>query len=214
MRYLAVLVGALVFPLACLASDLTIIPTTTLSEQTSNNTSAANGFGTQSNGNLGATNVSKLDTRSLLYPSSTTRVFAHLVLWVGRTHHRNVGYSSTDPPHVKQQITDMIRRGIDGVVMVWYGPNNSIDRAAQLVMKEAEMHPGFTFALMIDHGAIEWDSCSGCDPQEALIAQLQYVEQTYFASPAYLRIDGQPAVTNFDIDRFYNIDWSAVKGAL
>jgi hypothetical protein len=214
MRCLAVFVGALLFPIACLASDLTIIPTTTLSEQTSNNTSAANGFGTQSNGNLGATNVSKLDTRSLLYPGSTTKIFAHLVLWFGRPDHMNVGYSSTDPLHVKQQITDMISRGIDGVVMVWYGPNNSIDRAAQLVMKEAEMHPGFTFALMIDHGAIEWDSCSGCNPQEALIAQLQYVEQTYFASPAYLRIDGQPAITNFDIDRFYNIDWSAVKGTL
>ncbi|HXM22293.1 MAG TPA: hypothetical protein VN948_13635 [Terriglobales bacterium] len=214
MRFLVVLVGALVFPLVCLAGDLTIIPTTTLSQQTSNNTSAANGFGTQSNGNPGATNVSKLDTRSLLYPGSTTKIFAHLVLWFGRSDHMNVGYSSTDPLHVKQQITDMISRGIDGVVMVWYGPNNSIDKAAQLVMKEAELHPGFTFAIMIDHGAIEWDSCSGCDPQEALIEQLQYIEQTYFPSPAYLRIDGQPAVTNFDIDLFYNIDWNAVKGAL
>jgi hypothetical protein len=214
MRYLAPLAFALVFPLACLAGDLTVIPTTTLSEQTSNNTSAVNGFGTQSNGNLGATNVSKLDIRSLLYPSSTTKVFAHLVLWFGRSDHMNVGYSSTDPLQVKQQITDMISRGIDGVVMVWYGPNNSIDRAAQLVMKEAEMHPGFTFAIMVDHGAIEWDSCSGCNPQEALIAQLQYVEQTYFPSPAYLRIGGQPVVTNFDIDLFYKIDWNAVKGAL
>jgi hypothetical protein len=214
MRYLALLVVALVCPLACLAGDLTLIPTTTLSEQTSNNTSAANAFSTQSNGNLGATNVSKLDTRSLLYPGSTTKIFAHLVLWFGRSDHMNVGYSSTDPLQVKRQITEMISRGIDGVVMVWYGPNNSIDRAAQLVMKEAEMHPGFTFAIMVDHGAIEWDSCTGCNPQEALIAQLQYVEQIYFPSPAYLRIGGQPVVTNFDIDLFYNMDWNAVKRAL
>src|SRR6202049_5210225 len=116
MRYLALLVVALVFPLACLAGDLTVIPTTTLSEQTSNDTSAVNGFGTQSNGNLGATNVSKLDTRSLLYPSSTTKIFAHLVLWFGRQDHMNVGYSSTDPLQVKRQITDFVSRGLDGVV--------------------------------------------------------------------------------------------------
>src|SRR4029077_10080540 len=120
----------------------------------------------------------------------------------------------TDPAQVKQQINDMISRGIDGVVMVWYGPNNSIDRAAQLVMHEAEAHPGFTFALMIDHGAILWNSCSGCNPQQALIQQMQYIEQTYFHSPAYLHLNGQPLITNFDIDLFYSIDWNAVRTAL
>jgi hypothetical protein len=126
----------------------------------------------------------------------------------------NVGYSSTDPAQVKRQINDMISRGIDGVVMVWYGPNNAIDRAAQLVMNEAEAHPGFNFALMVDHGAILWDSCSGCSPQQALTEHLKYIEQTYFSSPAYLRFNGQPLITNFDIDLFYNIDWGALKAAL
>jgi len=81
-------------------------------------------------------------------------------------------------------------------------------------MHEAETHPGFTFAIMIDHGAILWNSCSGCNPQQALIEQLQYVEQTYFPSPAYLKSNGQPVVTNFDIDLFYSIDWNAVRNVL
>ena len=208
------MLAVLVFPLASRAGNLVITPTTTLAAETANNTSAATGFVTQSNGNLGASNVSKLDIHSLLYPGAQTKVFAHLVLWFGQPNHMNIGYSSTDPAQVKRQISDMVSRGIDGVVMVWYGPNNAIDRAAKLVMHEAETHPGFTFAIMVDSGAIRWNSCPGCSPQQALNYDLQYVEQTYFPSPAYLRVDGRPVVTNFDVDLHYTVDWSAAKAAM
>jgi hypothetical protein len=214
MRRLIVAVVCICVSPICFAENLAIKPTTTLLAQTSNNTSAARGFASQSNGNLAAGSISKLSTRSLLYPGAKTKIYAHLVLWFGESNHMNVGYSSTDPAQVKRQITDMISRGIDGVMMVWYGPNNAIDQAAQLVMHEAEAHPGFTFAIMIDHGAILWDPCSGCTPQQTLIWQLQYIEKTYFQSPAYLKLNGQPVITNFDIDLFYSIDWNAVRNAL
>src|SRR5580700_3173562 len=197
----------------CAAADY-VVPTTTLAAQTANNTSAANGFLQQANGNAGAGNVSKVDVHSLLYPGASTKIYAHLMLWFGGSNHMNVGYSSTDAAHVHQQITDMISRGIDGVILDWYGPNNSTDQAAKLVMAESETHPGFTFAIMVDQGAIKWDSCSGCSPQQALISQLQYVEQTYFPSPAYMTEQGRPVVTNFDIDLAYTVDWTAVNAAL
>src|ERR1700730_18170828 len=187
---------------ACAAATY-VVPTTTLAAQTANNTSAANSFSTQNNGNLGAGNVSKMDVHSLLYSGATSKVYAHLVLWFGGSNHMNVGYSSTDAVQVHNQIADMIRRGIDGVILDWYGPNHSIDHKSKLVMAEAESHPGFTFAIMIDQGAIKWDSCTGCSPQQALINQLQYVEQTYFPSPAYMRQQGRPIVTNFAIDDSY-----------
>jgi hypothetical protein len=191
-----------------------VVPTTTLTAQTSNNTSAANSFSTQTNGNSGTGNVSKVDVHSLLYSGATSKVYAHLVLWFGGSNHMNVGYSSADAVQVHKQITDMISRGVDGVILDWYGPNNSIDQAARLVMAEAESHPGFTFAIMIDQGAIKWDSCPGCSPQQALINQLQYVEQTYFPSPAYMRQQGRPIVTNFAIDDSYTVDWPTVNAAL
>jgi hypothetical protein len=204
--------------LLCAASVSTaanyVVPTTTLATQTANNTSAANSFATQTNGNAGAGNVSKVDVHSLLYPGSATKVYAHLMLWFGQSNHMNVGYSSTDAKQVHLQIVDMISRGIDGVIIDWYGPNNSIDDATKLVMAEAETHPGFTFAIMVDQGAIEWDSCSGCSPQQALINQLQYIEQTYFPSGAYMREQGRPVVTNFNIDLSYKVDWTAVNAAL
>src|SRR6202051_4563279 len=197
----------------CVAATY-VVPTTTLTAQTANNTSAANSFSTQNNGNSSAGNVSKVDVHSLLYSGATSKVYAHLVLWFGGSNHMNVGYSSADAVQVHKQITDMISRGVDGVILDWYGPNNSIDQAAKLVMAEAESHPGFTFAIMIDQGAIKWDSCSGCSPQQALISQLQYVEQTYFPSPAYMRQQGRPIVTNFAIDDSYTVDWPTVNAAL
>ena len=205
--------------LLCFASSVcvagnTVVPTTTLVSLTANNTSAANSFTSQNSGNAGAGNISKVDVHSLLYTGANTKVYAHLLLWFGGSNHMNVGYSSTDPTQIHNQVTDMISRGIDGVIIDWYGPNNSIDQAAQLVMAEAETHPGFTFAIMVDQGAIQWDSCSGCSPQQALISQLQYVEQTYFPSPAYMTWQGKPVITNFGIDDSYTIDWNAVNAAL
>jgi len=200
--------------IAAYATTNFVVPTTTLAAQTFNNTSAANNFSSQSNGNAGAGNVSKVNVHSLLYSGATTKVYAHLLLWFGQSNHMNVGYSSTDSWQIHRQITDMISRGIDGVIIDWYGPNNSIDKATRLVMAEAERHPGFRFAIMIDQGAIKWDSCSGCSPQQALIAQLQYIEQTYFPSSAYMTEQGRPVITNFNIDLAYSINWDAVNAAL
>jgi hypothetical protein len=162
----------------------------TLASQIVNNTSASSNFVNQTNGNLGANNVSKLDVHSLLYSGATTKVYAQLLLWFGQPDHIDVGYNSTDPAQVQRQITDMISRGIDGVIVDWYGPNNSIDQATQAVMHEAEKHPGFSFAIMIDAGAIGSNLCSGCTPQQTLAQLLEYVEQNYFGSPAYLTVWG------------------------
>jgi hypothetical protein len=178
---------------------------------TANNTSAANSFLNQSNGNLGANNVSKVNVHSLLYSGATTKIFAHLMLWFGGSKHMNVGYNSNDAAQVQRQIADMISRGIDGVVIDWYGPNNAVDQATQLVMHEAEKHDGFKFAIMIDGGAMG-NACSNCSPQGALNQLLKYVEKTYFGSPAYFTIQGQPVITNFNVDP--SVDWKAANGAM
>lgn len=188
--------------------------TTPLSAQTVNNTSAANTFASQTNGNLGVNNVSKVNVHSLLYSGANTKILAQFLLWFGQPDHMNVGYNSNDPNQIKRQIEDMVSRGIDGVIVDWYGPNNAIDQATQLVMHEAENHPGFSFAIMIDAGAIGASSCNGCSPQQVLVNLLQYVEQNYFPSSAYLHIGGQPIVTNFNIDDQYSVDWQQADAQL
>lgn len=213
-RTFVIQLTCLLFSIASFAGNLTITPTTTLAQQTSSNTSAASIFANQSNGNLGASNISKVDIHSLLYPGAETQIYAHLVLWFGKSNHMNVGYSSADPAQVQRQITDMISRGINGVVMDWFGPGNFADDAAKTVMREAEAHPGFTFALMIDKGAIKQFSCARCTPQQKLAQLLQYLEQTYFPSPAYLRLHGQPVVTDFDIDAQFKLNWKTAAKSL
>ena len=212
LRYFA---AALFFAQSMLSSASSyVVPTTTLAKQTSNNTSAANTFPTQTNGNRGAGNISKIDIHSLLYFGATTKVYAHLLTWFGGSNHMNIGYSSMDPAQVKRQIVDMISRGINGVIIDWYGPNNSVDQGTQLVRAEAESHPGFTFAVMIDAGAIKWNSCQNCTPQEALVNDLQYLESNYFTSSAYMKENGQPVVTNFNVDLSYSVDWNAATAVL
>ncbi|HKW24829.1 MAG TPA: hypothetical protein VJN48_03550 [Terriglobales bacterium] len=190
-----------------------IRPTTTLAAETSNNTSAANSFSSQSNGNLGAGNVSKVDIHSLLYPGANTGIYAHLVPWFGGSNHMNVGYSSTDPRQVHRQVEDMISRGIDGVIIDWYGPGSNEDTATKLIMAEAEKHAGFSFAVMVDKGAIPRAGCGSCSAQQALVNELNYIASTYYGSPSYMRWNRRPMVTNFDLDLHYSIDWNAVRSA-
>jgi hypothetical protein len=196
------------------SNPATLKPSTTLSAQTANNTSADNNFANQANGNLGANNVSKVNIHSLLYGGATTTLLAQLLLWFGDPRHMNVGYNSNDAAQVKRQIEDMISRGIDGVIVDWYGPNNQIDEATQLVMHEAEKHPGFSFAIMIDAGAMGANRCDNCSTQQVLVNLLQYVEKNYFPSSAYFNVGGQPVVTNFNIDYQYSVDWQGANGAL
>jgi hypothetical protein len=203
-----------VLPLVATASaTIKVVPTTTLQAETSNNTSAADSFRTQTNGNLGASNISKVDIHSLLYSGTTTKIYVHLMPWFGSGHHMEVGYSSDDPAQVHKQVVDMISRGIAGAMIDWYGPGSFSDQVTKLVMAEAETHPGFSFAIVVDKGALK-GLCATCSAQDELAKQLQYVSATYFSSPAYMRLNGRPVVTNFDLDRHYTIDWNALAAVV
>jgi PKD repeat protein len=191
----------------------TITPTTTLAAETGNNTSAASTFQAQTNGNVAPGNVSKVPTSTLLYNGSTTAIYAHFMPWFGTSYHMNVGYDSNDPAEVKKQVTDILSRGIAGVVIDWYGAGNTQHNATALaVMNEAQTRNGaFQFGIMEDAGAIS--SCantSGCDITAALISDLNYITQTFIPSPDYIRWNGNPVIFYFGVES-YNIDWTRVR---
>ena len=182
--------------------------TTTLAIETSNNTSAADAFAGTSNGNTAAGNVSKVPIRSLLYSGSATKIYANWVPWWGNASHINVGYSSSDPNELHRQVTDMLSRGIDGVIVDWYSAA-SLDQPTQGLKKEVEQHPGFEFALMPDSGAYT----GVADPTSQLIADLNYAASTYFPSPNYMRLNGKPVVFPFGLESL-PIDWNSVLAAV
>jgi PKD repeat protein len=199
------------------AAGTTFKATTTLAAETSNNTSAADSFATQTNGNIGATNISKAPTRSLLYPGSTAKIYAHLVPWFGFGDHMNVGYVSSDTVQVQKQVNDMLSRGLDGAIIDWYGRGESskhflsYDQGTQAFMHQAELHPGFNFAIMHDAGALKTCAATlGCDVTQTLIDDLNYANVTYSGSPAYLQSGGRPVVYFFGHEA-YTIDWTRVR---
>ena len=135
---------------------------------------------------------------TLLYSGATTKIYAHMVLWFGESNHMNIGYSETNAVQVQNQIDDMVSRGIDGVIIDWYGPNNSIDEAnatgdggggepSRIYFRDHDRPGGDRVVLLLRdvHRNKPWSS------------DLQYIENTYFPSPAYMTIQGQPVITEF-----------------
>jgi hypothetical protein len=202
------------------SASTSFTPNTTLAAETGNNTSAAASFAAQSNGNIAGSNVSKVPTRSLLYSGSSTNIYAHFVPWFGFGDHMNVGYTSNDVAQVQKQVADMMSRGFDGAVVDWYGRGTAspdfvyYDQATQDLMHETEQHPGFTFALMEDVGALKTCAATaGCDITQTMIDDLNYANTTYWNSPAYLKFNGRPVVYFFG-EEVYNIDWNLARSSV
>jgi len=198
------------FALGANAGTTPIQPNTTLAAETGNNSSAASSFAGQTNGNEAATNISKLPIRSLLYPGATTKIYTHLMPWFGTSSHVNVGYDSSDPAQASRQIADMVSRGIDGVIVDWYGPNSTHhNTATKYELKAAEQHPNFEFAICEDWGAVK----NSTDPTKQTISDLNYAWQTFMASPAYMKLNGRPVIFFFGFEG-QNVDIAAIKAAL
>ena len=156
-------------------AQLTITPGTTLSAETANNPSAAGTFKKQPNGNLGAGNISKLSVRSLLYSGANTTILAHVMTWFGASNHMNVGYTSSDPAQIQKQVTDMLSRGISGVVLDWAGPERllSINTVNEFRAESENRNGSFTFAV-VEHvtSVVAYSQQNGCDVTQKVINDL------------------------------------------
>ncbi len=200
----------------CAMAQRNLVPTTTLAQESGNNTSTADNFQAQNNGNQGPSNISKQPIAPLLYPGATTQIYAHLMGWFGTSSHMNVGYNSSDPAQVHRQFDDMASRGISGAILDWYGPENRLVNAtAQAMRNDAEGRNGnFSFAIMEDGGALY--ACahqSGCDVTQKLINDLNYAVAQYAVSGAYMRSEGRPVFFFFG-DEAYNIDWTRARAGV
>jgi hypothetical protein len=202
-----------------------IIPNTTLTAQTSNNTSAANAFpGCEittvtngqcvDNGDLAASNVSKVNVHTLLSESQqNAKVYTtYIPYWVHGTH-PNIGYSSQDPRQVTREIEDLTSRGFDGVLVDWYGPGSYEEGATEILKTQLEQQNNLKFSLMIDQGAIEWFSCyPNCSATQALLNIISYARgHGYFSSPAAIHnSDGKVIVLQFGMEA-YDINWTTIE---
>jgi hypothetical protein len=149
-----------------------------------------------------------VDVHKLLYAGTTAKVYAHLMPWFGDSSHKNVGYTSWSAAQVALQVNDMISRGINGMVIDWYGQaNTNLNTATQLIFQEAVKHPGFEVAVMVDAGGV-----SG-DPTTSVVSELNYIETNYATSSAYMRLDGRPVIPFFGVESLA-VNWSTVMASV
>lgn len=210
------MLAAQAFLCCCLAvvpranAQLVITPTTTLSGETANNTSAASSFAGLENDTPRAANTAKSAMATLIYSGNTTKFYAHFMGWFGSGKHINVGYLSTSSSQVHKQVSDMKSRGFSGAILDWYGSGSYSDTVAGLLRTESEAQ-GFKFAITEDVGSISpYAAQHICDGTQKLINDLNYAASTYYGSSAYLRINGRPVVFFFGVDAYF-IDWNRVR---
>lgn len=218
-------IAALVTPVfAQIPVNLT--PTTSVAQETNNNTSAS---GTYSNASVGTTigNVSKLPLGQML-PGFHGKIYASVVLFWGSGKHINVGYNAADPVQVDRQIQDIISRGMNGAILDWYGAGSYEETAAEVWKQEVSKYPGFEFAIQEDQNSHTLKACSTSScAQKALISDLNFIASHYFSSSQYIRVSGRPLLPTFDVDWYYPdpsatlyasnaifINWSAVRAGI
>ena len=214
---------------------------TTLSSQTANNTAACAaaaspsycqakwvGVSDSTSGTYDPLpgNVSTVDIHSLIPGGSATKVLAHFQTWfcmnsgsastgVGTScgGHLQVGYNSNDSYTVNGQLNDMRRRGLNGVVVDWYGPTlNNYDQVSQKMKSNLISHCSgpqacpFYLALMEDQGAFIWTKChtngGGVSVAQqntcianALESDLDYMNSNYFGTNEYLKVNGSMQIS-------------------
>jgi hypothetical protein len=221
-RLISVSLSASVLFVANLSSALDT--TTTLSEQTSNNTSASSLFTTLSNGDVAPGNVSKVSLKKMLPSGYTGKVLAHWMPWwsckdgtSGATCNGvhsdetsiDVHYSTEDPIQIDKILEDMSSRGYDGV-MVAQSNTGGVDSASTLAMsKEMSKFPDFSFS--VGENGLN-DVSGGASGQLAqLKADMAYASTHYFNLENYLKMDGRPVVYIFDNG---SIDWATASAAI
>lgn len=186
--------------------------TTTLTQLTSNNTSASSLFTALPNGDSAPGNVSKISLKTMLPADFHGKVLAHWMPWwkcsaqpcdgvhdsrdVVRVH-----YSTEDPGQIDRTIEDMISRGYDGV-MVAEANTVGADMAGTLAMaREMPKFPDFAFSVSENH--LNKLHSPG-EQFDRLMSDMAFANDHYFSLRNYLRIDGRPIVYIFDPAQ---IDW-------
>ncbi len=98
-------------------------------------------------------------------------------------------YDSSDPDVIDEQVELATDAGLEAFIASWWGQGHHTDTATSDVLARIPQSPNPSFRL-----AVYYEEEGQSDPSAGTIVDdLQYLE-SLFASPAYLRINGEPVV--------------------
>jgi hypothetical protein len=114
-------------------------------------------------------------------------------------------YDSADPALCEYHILLAKLAGIDAFVADWYGPDPSkehpYDNIGFLAMKKKAEEMGFKVLICWEDRSVFPPISPGVKTRQEAVARgkemMRYLEKEWFSSPAYLRLDGAPLLTNF-----------------
>jgi hypothetical protein len=174
-------------------------------------------------------NVSDVSLRQLLYSGSTTKVYAALMPWFtaclsssmtypvpsgtdfrhcNGNGHFEVGYNSNDAATVDAQISDLLRRGFDGISIAWYHSTSRLEYDGTTAKIRDNLDARCTglpqcpmsFLLRLNSGAYDFCAHDGNEPDCVLTnlkANLDYANTNFLGSTSYLKVSNRPVVSFF-----------------
>jgi len=194
------------------------------------------GFNTNPN-NLGsetlvpdspAGHISPLAIRNLMYPGWSGKVICEYQPWFGLSSHASVGYNENNTATVAAQNSFMVREGCDVNLVDFYGPvdpKQSFNLATtNAVFADLNSRAGYPlkFGIMEDKGSLisrcptsnQTESATLTCLQNALIYDMDYINNQYASSGVYFSDAGNPVVFSFVTKSVWPIltsaDWDTI----
>jgi hypothetical protein len=146
-------------------------------------------------------------------PNSWPQILAAYQPWFGEKNHMNVGYSSSDPVKLQEQITQAKDLGIAAFVVNWYGPGKKFEDGNYALLQNLAVKNDFRTAIQYD----ETVDTPGATT-DAVVDDLRYAYDHYIgpqagpAREAYLRYGGRPLI--FIFPKHSGTDWNRVRQAV
>jgi len=109
-------------------------------------------------------------------------------------------YASNDSSVVEYHLRTARAAGIDGMIVLWYGPGSETDQKIAMILNEAEK-AGMKIALCYEE-KINWPNYRNPNSREVMVdtaaKDLIYLVNTYGSHPAYLLRKSKPVIFQFN----------------
>lgn len=125
-------------------------------------------------------------------------------------------YDSDDPDALECQVLLMKLSGIDGIIFDWYGHDNTQDYAINNRNTERMIpilrQAGLQFAICYETQTVPKEIAGGVFPEADAVAHgkqlMQWMQQNFFASPGYLKLDNRPVLLSFGDPYYKDAQWN------
>jgi hypothetical protein len=143
-------------------------------------------------------NVSGVDVHTLVRTRPDLRWFAHLMAgWWGSGQPAradngqviNIGYTQNTDAYVAAMVQDLVRRGFNGVFVVWNGINSPADQVGVRIKNyiATNLTGKFSYSILIDEGLVNGQG----DKVGTLETAVRYLNTTYFGDTNYEKEGGK-----------------------